>query len=358
MEKLSKQNDPNLKISVFIGQKAIYANNIMNLLQIYHSGVFFVEESKHKNFIKNKANAKDILFAIELWGTEGNPDFGIASCMFPEPSMMNNEVDPALQSINEIIIKYPEGFGCSPDGGYFNRYYDKTWYMGDTTLSNIKNLYNFSNNWLSTKWGYVGSSILSEPCSSVDNLPSSFVLGNTCDSFAQGICLELKKNDPSFKGMLSDAAWNDIQVFGNFQKVNLRNPKEYGDLKEYLRYLKAQITKVESIFIKENFDSDSETDFDFDFDFAKNNNLISKFVINTVIGKKLFPLIVKIAINSPKQSNNGQPFIYLSSFEDNKFVAYKVTLSTPYLQSIYSVCPGILYEKLNPADKVPTANYM
>jgi hypothetical protein len=177
------------------------------------------------------------------------------------------------------------------------------------------------------------------------------MLGNTCDSFAQGMILAMKNNDRSFRGMLSDCPWNEIELFGTFAKVDLNSFSEHAALSAYLVKLETAMDNLSKLM-----DNKTKENFDFNFDFlkSKDNNLLSKFVLNTLVGKTLFPEIIKLAL----LETDKNPYIYMTSFQNGQFDVYKITLSTPYLQSIYSICPGILYEKTNPYSSFPTNNYM
>jgi len=374
------------KLSVFVGQKAIMSTemktkiglfNPLTPLQVYHSGLFFVEASKYEDSRPN-VKPQDILFCLELWG-EGKGKLAAGSCMYPDENKDS-------QDKNKIVIEYPEAFGCEADGGYWKDSWDETWYLGDAEYKDIEKLYNASINWLTHNWGYTGVTLISQPCD-VDKIhheidtfsETDAVLSSTCSSYIQAMCIFLENNtNGSLTNLLSKVPWTDMQlVIDKVDVVDLESPAVKKDIADYIQ-------KLNKLFgVEENVKNDNLTfnpfnkfnPFENPFsNFMKNikqkihdhfnvpdekQNLLSKSVFNVLLGSFIIPMVVYFMLN---EFHFGAPYLYISSFDntyDNtfvdkdaeigRFILRKVYLKLPSsFKNVYSTCPGFLYENYNP----------
>jgi len=315
-QKLSTKNDPNTLISVIIAQSVIQLKNIpesakdiQKALYAYHTSILFVESSKYKQN-NNKLDNKDILFSLELWAEGGNQVLGLASCLYPYIS--NGKVDKYSQSYSVINIQYPEAFGCTNDGSYWN--YDNLFYIGETKASNIEKLYDHSVQWLSNNWGYIGGAIVNSECSSA--IPNNPIIANTCDSYGQSVCLFLDKIDPNnFKDSITKLPWTDMEIIGEYTKIDL---SDVNFIKIFDNY-KEQINKIIYSLI------------------PNKNNIIDYFDNLS----KNYGNINNIINDLAKQMST----IYTCSFNGKDFDLYSIKLTFPYVRNVYSTCPGLMYKK-------------
>ena len=368
-QKILKSKISSEKISVFIGQVVVSAGKIetaygtknpLKPLQIFHSALFFVETTKYE------ANDKvvlpqDILFTIELWAK--GQGLGSASCLYP---ILNSDViDINNQDVSKIIVQYPEAFGCESDGGYWDGHWDEIFYMGDTTVAIVDQLYDLSFKWLSTNWGYTGVSLVSSSCIEDKELPTNAVLGNTCESFIQAMCVELQKLDKSFTNLLSNLPFNDVELIGKWSKLNLSSPQVVEAINKYNEMIhlileKASETKepydyndidivlptyAQNFLKKKLVNSELTLGEDGPENRGKQNDISNKF--NLVLGAILIPMLIAKLAMLGMLDESDRPVLFISIFNTNAFDVYQITLERPYLQSIYSTCPSMLYEKLH-----------
>ena len=308
-QKLSTSSDPNLEIAIFVVNFPIGQKKSSSVFNIYHSALIFVEKSKYTSTFLTK----DILFCLELWG-RGGGKLGLASCMYPV--IESNTIDINSQTLNKIIIEFPEAFGCENDGTFWGGSFENTTYMGSTSVLNIEKLYDLSINWLSTNWGYTAVSLVSSLCT--HKIPIKAVIGNTCDSFVQAMCTELERIDPTnFKGLIMKVKWNDVQIVGSWEKVDLRSKKNIINIKKYL----SQVDIIYKTNTKENFEINFPT------------------ILSILTGNMLLHKIINFM---KKYIFHNQ--LYIASFNKNTFEVYKVNLMYPYIKNIYSLCPGFMYK--------------
>jgi len=339
-EKLVNKMNPN--ISIFVADIPIGQSTLTKDFQIYHSCLFFVESSKVNN--NKDLLPEDILFSLELWGRGGELAASIPSSLYPR--IINGEVDLSHQTLNKVVIEYPEAFGCSSDGGFWKGSWQHPTFLGDTSLTNIDKLYDISIAWLSKNYMYTYFSLVSEPCSNDKVVPSSFIMGTTCQSYGQGMCLELEKLDPgNFSNLLEKISWNDPELIGSWEKINLQDPKQIQLLNTYLTSIDENIQVINKLLNlfkhkKENF----EFNFSSDDKKPEENNFYSKYILNLFIASIVIPLIIKFAVDKSIYLNQP-PYVYVVGFVEGSANVYKVTLKSPYLQSIYSLCPGLMYRK-------------
>jgi len=368
-QKILKSKINTQKISVFIGQVVVSAGKIetaygtknpLKPLQIYHSALFFVETTKY-NANNKVVLPEDILFTVELWAP--GQGFGAASCLYPV--LNGSSIDILQQDVSKIIVQYPEAFGCKSDGAYWDGHWDETFYLGDTSVSNVDKLYDLSFKWLSTNWGYSAVSLVSSSCIEDEELPKSAVLGNTCESFVQAMCLELQKLDTSFTNLLSNLPFNDVELIGKWNKLDLSLPPVVEAINKYnatiqLILEKASETKepygynindmvlpkyARNFLKKKLINSDVTLGEDGPENRGKQNDISNKF--NLALGAILIPtLIAKLAAVGMIDENGG-PVLLVTLFNTNAFDVYQITLDRPYLQSIYSTCPPMLYESIH-----------
>lgn len=312
-QKLSTSTDPSLEIAIFVVNFPLGQKKSSDILNIYHSALIFVEKSKYTdNFL-----TKDILFCLELWG-RGGGKLGLASCMYPV--IESNKIDINSQTLNKIIVEFPEAFGCENDGNFWGGSFKNTTYMGSTSVLNIENLYDLSIKWLEKNWGYTAVSLVSSLCAY--KMPSKAIIGTTCDSFIQSMCTELERIDPvNFKRSIMKVKWNDVQIVGSWEKVDLRSKKTINSIKKYL----SQVDMIYKTNTKENFE------------------LISfPNVLSILTGNMFLHKIVNFMKKYIFQNE-----IYIASFNKNTFDVYKVNITYPYIKNIYSLCPGFMYKYMN-----------
>jgi len=335
----SKLKNKNSSICVFIGQSGLLGDQtklpfgddirLTTLLQLYHSALFFVEMTDDKIPDPQK-NLQDILFSIELWGEGGRHT--IMSNLFPSYKKENNKyiVDNDAQSINRIIIQYPEAFGCKNDGSYW-KFFDTVYYAGNVSNLSMESLYFFSNFFISRYWGYSGLTLSSMPCDNINQLPNSFMPSITCDTFAQYMCVVLEIVDSNFRkyNNYKNISWNDIEIIGKYSEVDLNNPNELNDLQIYIDEINE--------FIKENTKQKFTVS-------QGENNILSKIIINK-IGSEFFQLMIRYITKNVDIRKD--PCMYISLFHNGMFKIYKIILEYPYIQSIYGVCPGKMFKKSN-----------
>ena len=368
-QKILKSKISSEKISVFIGQVVVSAGKIetpygtknpLKPLQIFHSALFFVETTK---YIANEKVVlpEDILFTVELWAP--GQGFGAASCLYP--ILNGSSIDILQQDVSKIIVQYPEAFGCKSDGAYWDGHWDETFYLGDTSVSTVEQLYDISFTWLSTNWGYTAVSLVSSSCIEDKELPTNAVLGNTCESFVQAMCIELQKLDKTFTNLLSNLPFNDVELIGTWNKLDLSLPPVVEAINKYnatiqLILEKASETKeqydyndIEMVLPKyaQNFlkkklvNSDVTLGEDGPENRGKQNDISNK--VNLALGAILIPMLIAKLAAVGMVDENGKPVLLISTFNTNAFDVYQITLERPYLQSIYSTCPSMLYEKIH-----------
>ncbi len=367
-QKILKSKITTDDISVFIGQVVVSAGKIETAygtknpfkpLQIYHSAFFFVETTKYKAN-NNMVLPEDILFTIELWAP--GQGFGAASCLYPV--LNGKSVDILQQDVSKIIIEYPEAFGCASDGAYWDGHWDEIFYLGDTTVSVVEQFYDLSFDWLSSNWGYTAVSLVSSSCVEDEQLPNKAVLGNTCESFIQAMCLKLQKIDKSFTNLLPNLPFNDIELIGKWEKLNLQSQEVVDAINGYNATIKLILEKASETV--ESFDDNDQiilpkyirkflkkklvnSDFTLGEDGPENKGKQSDLSnkVNLLISSVLFPALIKKLSEIGMVDQNNRPVLIVTIFNKNAFDVYKITLETPYLQSIYSTCPSMLYEKIH-----------
>jgi hypothetical protein len=321
--KLSNKNDKNLGISVFVAQTPIFSNKIADVLQIYHTALVFVETSKYNE--ETGVFPEDILFCLELLvqTVPINP-LGLATCLYPK--IKDGKVDISYQSLSKIVIEYPEAFGCKADGGYWDKRYKFITHVGNTTKSVIEGLYGESIKWFQNNWAYVATTLVSQPCYG-NIVPENSLFGITCGTFVQAMCALLVHNYPeNFSGLFEKVAWNDTELIGEWEKVDLTSKKNVIDINIYID----TIDKV----LKSIADNNKTTLSNYD----KENTAASKYILNSIVGSIIFPKVIKFILKTEN------PYMYVTGFEDNTYNVYKITLSPPYLQSVFDICPGLMYK--------------
>ena len=362
-------------ITVFVGQVALSAGKIetakgeknpLKAIQVFHSALFFVETSKYKAN-GNIVLPEHILFSLELWAP--GQGLGAASCLYPVLTE-EGKVDILNQDVCKIIVQYPEAFGCKDTGGYWDGHWNEMFYIGDTSVSVIEKLYQESFEWLSKNWGYSALSLVSSPCIEEENiiLPSNAVLGNTCESFIEAMCLVLEKLDKAnFKNLLSNLPFNDVELIGTWMKLPL-------EMTGVPQLVSAYNTKVQLILNatkkKDSLDFDAggipipkdirdllkrQRGGDSDVVMLGENgpenrgkqNRISNQT-NMMISSVLIPtLIKKLSKIGMVEDGNLSLLVTIFNSETTEFDVYKVTLEHPYLQNMYSVCPSMLYKEIH-----------
>ena len=344
----SKLKNKNSSICVFVGQygllgdqtKLPFGNNIKltTLLHLYHSALFFVE-MKDDKIPDPQKNPQDILFSLELWGEGGRET--IMSNFFPLYKKENNKyiVDIDAQTINRIIIQYPEAFGCKNDGSYWNKYWDNIEYLGNVSKLSMDSLYFFSNFFISRYWGYSGLTLSSMPCDNINQLPNSFIPCITCDTYAQYMCIVLEIVDSNFRkyNNYKNISWNDMEIIGEYCEVDLNNPNELNDLQIY----NSEINQ----FLQENTKQKFTVSQEQKFTVSPGQNMLSKIILNK-IGAEFFQLMIRYITKNVNIKK--EPCMYLSLFHNGIFKIYKIILEYPYIQSIYDVCPGEMFKKSTP----------
>jgi hypothetical protein len=225
------------------------------------------------------------------------------------------------------------------------------------------------------------------------------------------MCVALQSLDPkNFQNLMTKAAWLDLQIIGKWEKVNLNNKQSFNDINEYF----ANITQALSLL---NFDKDKyienlkkqmcasfpykflpqckkqnlttlkmpdwkmpdwkmpelphweipefhlpqiwdDPEFKFIWSQVTKNNLASEFVFNIVLGTILYPFLIKVMIDKTLPFNPFKaPFVYNAFFTGEKYEIYRIEMKKPYIQSKYSICSGLMYEKDNPFSNFPTVDY-
>jgi hypothetical protein len=354
-EKLTNSNNKT-QISVFIAQVAINTTiktrfgeiNPFEIGELYHTQVLFVETSRYKKDYKAPTQIlpETILFALQLWGGGSESPFSIGSCVYPV--IKNGAVDLSMQATNVICIEYPEAYGCNSDGLYWKNYHNKIWYMGDTRVEIVDKLYNTSINWLSKKWGYSIGCLTSDPgCSSdikTQNMtPKDALLGNTCVSYGQGMCLALETIDPqNFNNTMEKVPWGQMEIVCDWEKVDLSNNNNNKILDEYCTF----IYNIINSKTKKLYAIPGQKDYD-----DSNQNFYSKYLMNLLLGF----YVVKMITFTLKLMNKN---IYFLVFDDNEkqYNVYKC-YNIRKIQSVNSVCSGLLYKKYNPYNSFPTIDY-
>lgn len=334
----SKLKNKNSSICVFVGQSGLELGKtktpfgdikLSNLFQLYHSSLFFVEMTDDKIPDPQK-NPQDVLFTIELWGEGGRET--ILSNFFPLYKKENDKyiADKDVQSLNKIIIQFPEAFGCKNDGSYWNNMWQNIEYLGNISKLSIESLYFFSNFFISRYWGYSVSTLTSIPCDNINQLPDSTIPCITCDTFVQYMCTVLEIVDSNFRkyNNYKNVSWNDLEIIGKYSEVDLNNPNELNDLQIYNSEIDA--------FLKENTKQK--------FTVSPGQNMLSKIIINK-IGAEFFQLMIRYITKNVNIKT--EPCMYMSLFHNGTYKIYKILLEYPYVQSIYDVCPGKMFKKSN-----------
>ena len=352
--KLKEKYNNDTEITLLVGQVAVSSGKFqtpfgtvkpLNIAQIYHSTIIFIETSKYNTYKEGTINQEDIIMTLELWGEKGY--LGIASLLYPK--ITNGMVDINYQSVNKIVVQYPDAFGCKNDGSFWTNYFDKIWFLGNTKIDKVKQLYNTSINFLSQKWGYVGASLLSAPYDETIKYktPVKYLLGNQCDSFAQGMCVALESIDPSnFKNLVSSINWNEVEAFGEWEVVDTTNPDVQKEIEIYLNKIDGLLNKKPTV---ENYTPTNISNIN-----SVRQSKFSNYLINQQIGLHIMPLIINFLID---RQLKDAPYIYVASFQNKQFNVYKITLYKPYLRSDWSPYSGILYQQENPYKSFPSINY-
>ena len=324
--KLRNKNDDNVGISVFVGQGPIFESDVADALQIYHTALVFVETSKYDP--DEEISLKNILFCMELLVQTGLSPVGMASCLYPK--VKDNKLDISYQSVSKIVIEFPEAFGCIADGGYWENRYKYINHVGDTTKSVVKSLYNESIKWFGNNWAYVATTLVSEPCYGT-NIPQNVLMGITCGTFVQAMCALLYNKYPDkFEGLFDKIAWNDSELVGEWERVDLTNDENVKAIGKYMVELNKTIKQInDGTLILNSLNNE----------YVKENTGKSKYILNVQIGSVMFPKIIKSIVKS------DEPYMYVTGFENGVYNVYKIKISPPYLQSVFDICPGLMYDQ-------------
>jgi hypothetical protein len=177
------------------------------------------------------------------------------------------------------------------------------------------------------------------------------------------MCIELEKLDTSFTNLLSNLPFNDVELIGEWEKLELSTPQVIDAINSYNKTIQLILAKASETREPFNYNDNEQLvlpKYAQDFlkkkqvltlgengseNKGKQNKIGNK--VNLMIGSVLMPLIIKKLAAIGMVDENNNPVLIVTIFNSNKFDVYKIILESPYLQSIYSTCPPMLYEQIH-----------